>query len=415
MGFPGLGVPGGDPGGDPGPNAGLVSSTQWRISMTDRFDPGFIRADQFILSSAAQGAQRALDPRTGTATANSQREGAAYDVSNAFNGEPTGDGWSSVNAPSGAVTVDFTFIEPQAIVEVEFQFVSSSFAVGAYEIQAFTGGSWTTVFSESGLTTGDFLVGHRTVTTQPYVAQPFRLASKTHTFNNSTVEMAVAYPEGIQKDDLLVLMVMNDQSSGNVSVDPTIAGGDAGFVEVASKFGNAVMYSVWAKAANGDEEGTFNVQGAANWYWEKHAYLYRLPGAQSKAPAPPVFFDADTDGGTQLNVTSITTTVDGAIVLAPAAYDDGTGDPWTIVDVSGYGWYYEDNDTPLTSNAGCSAAVARLDQETAGPTGAVRLATSDADGKVGGVFAFYPMQGVEVEASSIGYGVNYGNDYGGSA
>ncbi len=151
----------GDGGGGGG---GPVESTQWRIVMSDKLNTTYIWAEQLIFRTTAAGAQQALDPSTGSATATSEL--ASYGIELAFDDTDTTNGWSSAANPSEPVIVEFTFDSAKTIVEFEFNFFSSTYGVGTYAIEAYVDDAWVEVFAETGLDTGAFPSGNRTVEVQ---------------------------------------------------------------------------------------------------------------------------------------------------------------------------------------------------------------------------------------------------------
>ena len=101
-------------GGDDGGGSGLVESTQWRIVMSDKFHGTYIWAEEFIFRTSSGGAQQALDPSTGSATATSEL--ATYDVEQAFDNTDSSPEVGLLPAnPSEPVIVQFTFNESKAI------------------------------------------------------------------------------------------------------------------------------------------------------------------------------------------------------------------------------------------------------------------------------------------------------------
>lgn len=185
----------------------------------------------------------------------------------------------------------------------------------------------------------------------------------------------MAYPSGIEADDLL-LMILNNNNSQNAGsildiVTPSGWTEDGYFGTTATDTHTLVCH----KIATGSESGTIavgNTDFPGNVY-SYYGWILRIHGHDPTTPVHKILLNNNGVNGTTHPQGPVTTTVDGCLILMGQQLKHGGGEPFTFQ--SPYAKIDELNSIDTTSSWR-SGGIAQTIQASAGSTGTPNCYTS---------------------------------------
>lgn len=190
-------------------------------------------------------------------------------------------------------------------------------------------------------------------------------------------------PAGVQIDELLLLICINDDSVPTGFKDKTVGWNFIG------DFGDTVSDShigLFWKIADGTEGATQDVfaESICNWV----AWYVRISGVNVSTPINAVGVPTILDKKVTIDVSGVITDVNDCLALCFGCFDGGDGYPFTI---SGTGWNKEDECQSAPSPVDASGVWGYKQMSgSQGATGTVTIGASNSDGFAGVQIAIAP-------------------------
>lgn len=211
--------------------------------------------------------------------------------------------------------------------------------------------------------------------------------------------LVVAKPSGVAFEDLLVILVANNSTTGDPEWDNS-TNKPAGFT-LRYEAGNGTSdchIAMFTRVVNGSEASTFSVPSVSGGW--NGGWCLRVTGAPRTAiydgNGTPVINGSATDR----DIPAYTTTVDDCLAIGLLAFDGADGDPFTW---TGTGWTENDSGATGGGSGGVSATFATKPMPTAGTTGSPNVAFSSIDGSVGLIAAIRSSAGAWFTQDPAGF------------
>lgn len=225
---------------------------------------------------------------------------------------------------------------------------------------------------------------HKAVSSNPPSVTPtITDYDMVETTSASSDDMVFTYPATINNGDLLLAVILDDDSTPS-SDNYTAA---AGYTQRLYNNGNDAVYTVFSAVADGTETGTVTFALASGDNRNKVGYLLVIENANTTDNPIKVTGGNSTGTGTTGSVSGITTLEDNALVLAIVAFDGSDGGP---ISVTAGDFILLEAGEAGAGSVGVSAAIATQLVATAGDSGGCTFAFSVSDGHVGVQLAFNP-------------------------